>query len=409
VTFLLLNQCFYPDVMATAQQLATLAEELVSRGHKVTVIATDRGYDDPSRRFCRRENWNGVTIIRLPSVIAGKRTKWRRLFGFAGFLIICAFRLLFLPRFDVVVTLTSPPLISVLGALFVQAKGGRFFCWVMDLNPDEAIAAGWIKQDSFAARALQRLLSYSLRRAEKVIVLDRFMKQRILAKGTPENRIVVLPPWALNHKIHYDGPGRAAFRQHHHLEDRFVVMYSGNHSPCHPLDTLLQAAAALSAQTQIAFCFVGGGTEQAKVRSFAASNNLQNISCLPYQPLDELAGSLSAGDLQAVVMGDKFAGIIHPCKIYNIISVGVPLLYIGPKESHIMDIASQNWHGYKIYEARHGDAQSVAASILGAATDQNHRAKMPQEFGDLARHFSRESLLPRLVQLLETGDKGKDD
>src|SRR6266542_292710 len=190
--------------MATAQQLATLAEELVSRGHKVTVIDTDRGYDDPSRRFCRRENWNGVTIIRLPSVIAGKRTKWRRLFGFASFLICCAARLLFLPRFDVVVTLTSPPLISVLGALFVRAKGGRFLFWVMDLNPDEAVAAGWLKRDSFATRTLQRLLRYSLGQAEKVIVLDRFMKQRILAMGISETRICVLPPWSLNDKIRYD-------------------------------------------------------------------------------------------------------------------------------------------------------------------------------------------------------------
>jgi colanic acid biosynthesis glycosyl transferase WcaI len=50
---LLLNQCFYPDVMATAQQLTSLARGLAERGHAVTVIASDRGYDDPSHRFSR--------------------------------------------------------------------------------------------------------------------------------------------------------------------------------------------------------------------------------------------------------------------------------------------------------------------------------------------------------------------
>src|SRR4030081_2143701 len=137
---LLLNQCFYPDVMATAQQLTDLAVGLAKAGHSVTVIASDRGYDDPSTRFPRRETWNGIEIIRIPAIALGKSAKWRRAANFASFLCNCSLRLLMLPRFDVVVALTSPPLISFLGALFVRIKGGRFFFWVMDLNPDEAIA-----------------------------------------------------------------------------------------------------------------------------------------------------------------------------------------------------------------------------------------------------------------------------
>ncbi len=103
-------------------------------------------------------------------------------------------------------------------------------------------------------------------------------------------------------------------------------------------------------------------------------------------------------------MGDEFAGIIHPCKIYNIISVGSPALYIGPKESHVMDIAGQNLNGYKIYGTHHGDADGVAARILSAAKDQEERlrARLPHETPELARKFSRELLLPRLVDLLET-------
>ncbi len=43
-------------------------------------------------------------------------------------------------------------------------------------------------------------------------------------------------------------------------------MYSGNHSPCHPLDTLLDAAHALKDRSEVVFCFIGGGSEQVKVR-----------------------------------------------------------------------------------------------------------------------------------------------
>jgi colanic acid biosynthesis glycosyl transferase WcaI len=262
---LLLNQCFYPDVMATAQQLTDLAVGLAREGHNVTVIASDRGYDDPSRRFPRREDWNGIKIIRIPSLALGKEAKWRRAANFASFLFTCSLRLLLLPRFDVVVALTSPPLISFLGSMFVRLKGGKFFFWVMDLNPDEAIAAGWLKADSLIARLLGRLLRASLLHAERIIALDHFMKQRIVDKGVPENRVTVLPPWAHEDSVTFDPQGREAFRRQHNLRDKFVVMYAGNHSPCHPLDTLVEAARTLSCKKEIEFCFLGGGSEQKKV------------------------------------------------------------------------------------------------------------------------------------------------
>lgn len=198
---LLLNQCFYPDVMATAQQLTDLAVGLTKEGHQVTVIASDRGYDDPSRRFPHRESWKGINIIRIPSLALGKKTKSRRLATFASFLLSCSIRLLLQPRVDVVVALTSPPLISFLGALFVRIKGGKFFFWVMDLNPDEAIAAGWLKTDSLSAKVLSWLLRYSLTHAERVIALDHFMKRRIIEKGIAEERVIVLLPGRTTTKL----------------------------------------------------------------------------------------------------------------------------------------------------------------------------------------------------------------
>jgi len=183
--------------------------------------------------------------------------------------------------------------------LLARVRGGKLFFWVMDLNPDEAIAAGWLRESSLVAKLLGSFLSFSLRAAERVIVLDRFMKQRIVAKGIAEQKVMVLPPWALSEDVRYDDAGRQAFRTRHDLAEKFVVMYAGNHSPCHPLETLFEAARLLSDHEQIAFCFVGGGSEQARVRTFAADQGLRNIICLPYQPLAKLSGALSAADLHA--------------------------------------------------------------------------------------------------------------
>ncbi|HKV36406.1 MAG TPA: glycosyltransferase family 4 protein, partial [Pyrinomonadaceae bacterium] len=274
---LLLNQCFYPDVVSTAQYLTELATELSAQGHDVTVIASDRGYDDPSLRFPRRESWNNIEIIRIPSLSLGKSSRWRRAFNFSSFAIVCALRLLLLRRFDVAVALTSPPLISFLGALFVRLKGGSFCFWVMDLNPDEAIAAGWLTEGSVVTRCFQWLLRYSLKHATQTIVLDRFMRDRVLAKGADAKSVTVIPPWSHDDAVEFSPEGREAFRREHGLSDRFVVMYAGNHSPCHPLDTLLGAALRLKGHEDIAFCFVGGGSEQAKVRDFALHHELSNV------------------------------------------------------------------------------------------------------------------------------------
>ena len=167
------------------------------------MITSDRGYDDPSRRFPHSEVWKNINIIRIRSLSLGKETKLRRALNFGSFLSVCALRLLTLRGFDVVVALTSPPLISFLAALFVAIKGGRFCFWVMDLNPDEAIAAGWLKDNSLTAQLLKRMLNYSLRRAERTIVLDRFMKDRVLKKGIDEDRISVLAPWSHDDSVNF--------------------------------------------------------------------------------------------------------------------------------------------------------------------------------------------------------------
>ena len=377
-------------MVSTAQHLTDLATALTARGHEVTVIASDRGYDNPATHFKRRERWNSIEIIRIPSLSLGKNSRWRRAFNFGSFLLLCSLRLLTLRRFDVVVALTSPPLISFLAALFVKLKGGTFCSWVMDLNPDEAIAAGWLDERSATTRLLQRMLNYSFKVAERTVVLDRFMKERVVAKGVDALRISVVPPWSHDDQVGYSEAGREAFRRQHRLADKFVVMYSGNHSPCHPLDTLLDAARALAARTEIVFCFAGGGSEQVKVREFAALYRLDNVKCLPYQPLHELSSSLSAADLHVVVMGENFVGIVHPCKVYNIMSIGAPVLYIGPAPSHVTDIASPQQG--KFFLTSHGDVEAVSAAILDA---------MPYRQRQPVTSFSKETLLSQLLDIIE--------
>jgi hypothetical protein len=297
-------------------------------------------------------------------------------------------------QFDVVVAMTSPPLISFVATLAVPSRARSLVFWSMDLNPDEAIAAGWLRAKSPVARLLSSMLLHSLQRADRIVALDRFMKDRIQAKGIPAEKVLVVPPWSHDDRVRFDPAGREEFRSTYKLSHRFVVMYSGNHSPCHPLETLLQAADRLVENEDVAFCFVGGGSEFGKVKDRARNRSLRNVLCLPYQPLETLSGSLSAADLHVVVMGDQYVGIVHPCKIYNVLAVKKPFLYIGPHESHVTDIIGQS----DAYVSSHGDVEGVVENILRA---------MKNSALDLARGapveelFSKDRLIPQMISAIE--------
>jgi glycosyltransferase involved in cell wall biosynthesis len=394
---LLLNEYFHPDVASTAQHSAELALALVREGHDVTVLTGRRCYDGGGQLLPKTETWQGVRIWRVASVGLAKTARWQRALHFASLLLSLAWRLLLLGSFDAVVAMTTPPLISWLAAVFVRWRGGRLIVWVMDLNPDQAVAAGWLREGSLLARLLEGLLLSSLRRADRIAVLDRFVRDRLVRKGVPHAKIEVIPPWAHNAAVRYDPEGRKAFRERHGLGGKFVVMYAGNHSPCHPLDTLLRAAQRLAPNPQIVFCFVGGGSEFQKVKGFARAQDLRSIVCLPYQPLNHLSAALSAADLHVVVMGNRFVGIVHPCKVYNIMSVGIPVLYIGPSESPIADLLSPGSAAAWAYLARHGEEESVVEQILAASRREPTRSPAETQ---IARRFTQEELLPRMTGLV---------
>ena len=416
--FLLLNQAFYPDVVSTAQHLADAAAGLAARGHTVTVITSRRAYDNPGQFFPRNEIWRGVRVLRVGGTGFGKESKWRRVLDFISFSLLCGCRGLFLPAQDVVVALTTPPLIALAALGLARLWRGRFVYWVMDLNPDQATAAGWLRAGSRTAQFLEWLSRLTLERADRVIALDRFMFARLRAKGVSPARMSVLPPWSHDNAVHFDAVGRHRFRKRHGLGGKFVVMYSGNHSPCHPLNTILAAARELAEDREIVFCFVGGGTEFRKIRSSITTNSSSdrssqpiasrsNLLCLPYQPLCDLSASLSAADLHLAVLGEGFVGLVHPCKIYNILRIGTPVVYIGPVPSSVSEVLAQADGRTKSACLSHGD-------VSGLVTQIQRIRKESIQFGHsdtpaLSQNYSQERLLGDLLAVLEASDLSVSD
>src|SRR3989338_3111303 len=137
-------------------------------------------------------------------------------------------------------------------------------------------------------------------------------------------------------------------------------MYSGNLSVCHPLDTLLNAALLLKDDPSIIFVLIGEGERTKEVIQFKEKHHLSNLRLLPYQEASELRHSLSAADLHVVVMGSPYVGIVHHSKIYRILALGSPFVFIGPQNSPIGELMTSHGIGRQV---DHGDVEGLIRVI----------------------------------------------
>ncbi|MDP4130488.1 MAG: glycosyltransferase family 4 protein [Bacteroidota bacterium] len=341
--FLVISQVFWPDTASTAQHLADLTSQLVEHGHEVTVYCSRYAYENNKLVFPVHEIHNKIKIRRIRNSGFGKRYLAGRLADFGSFNLLLFFKLLRIKKksFDAIIGMTSPPLVSLLGVFISGVKKMKFFYWVMDLQPELAIASGLIRKNSLSARMLESIGNYIIRKADSIFVLDKYMHQYLIQRGAGSNHIHVVPVWPILDDIYTGERNENPFRIENGFGDRIVIMYSGNHSYVHPLDTLLAAALALKDDPDFLFVFVGEGVRKKDVTRFKEVQGLKNIVQLSYQPRNNIHNSLGSSDLQVVIMGDQQVGFTHPNKIYGAMFIGKPILYIGPSPSHVTDILDE--------------------------------------------------------------------
>jgi glycosyltransferase involved in cell wall biosynthesis len=401
-TFLIISQVYVPDPASVGQHIHDAAAEMARRGYRVVVYTSARGYDDPSQRYLPREHLEGVDVRRLPLSSFGKSSIAVRLLAQWIFLIQAMVRGLFTRNLAGIMVSTSPPFCGVAGTVLSKLRGVRVKYWLMDLNPDQMIALGKAREGSLQVRVFDAFNRMILRQASDVVVMDRFMLDRIRRKGVPvDQKTVAMPPWPHETEVHDIPHDQNPFRKAHGLQGKFVIMYSGNHSPANPLTTLLDAAARLGDDDRLVFMFIGGGAGKKEVEDRIAKG-AKNIRSLPYQPLSEIKYSLSAADVHVVSIGDGVVGIVHPCKVYGAMSVSRPILLLGPDPCHVSDLIAGHSIGWHV---RHGDVEG-ACKVLRDAAGASAAAlgAMSKAAGDLIRTtLGRASLCGRFCDVLERG------
>jgi len=356
---LLVNQFFHPDLAATSQIMTDLAVDLAARGEVVHVVAGSGTYLGGTQ-LPAFESYRGVEIHRARGTSLGKGSIPRRLADYLSFFAAAAARVVTVEKPDLVITLSTPPLVSLLGSLVRTARRNtRFIYWVQDLYPDVAVAFGVLKPRSPATLAFEALSRASLARADRVVAIGEVMGEKLIAKGLRPERLRVIHNWS-DAAIGDVPEAENRFLDRHRLRGMFVVEYSGNMGRGHEFGTLLNAAERLRHREDMAFLFIGDGAKRPEIERAVAERRLKNVKLLPYQPREELPQSLGAASVQAISLSNGLEGLIVPSKLYGALAAGKPIIHFGSRESEIGRVLERESCGRAI---AHGDVDGAVAFL----------------------------------------------
>jgi len=387
------NRSYWPDTGATGQLLAELAEDLVRiHGFDVTVVT---GYPVASAgALPSRDLHNGVRIVRA----AGTTFSTRRFAGRAANYVTYFFSALsagiLLPRQDITVALTDPPMIG-LAALAARPRHGMvFFC--QDIFPE---VAGLLEdfRSPLLNAMLERLNRFLVRRAARIVSLGDTMTDRLVqGKGADRKKISVVHNWADTTAI-VPSDKRNQFSLAHGLADRFVVLHAGNIGLGQNLDVVIDAAQLLTSRDDVLILFIGDGNRRETLEQMVRDRKLANVRFVPFQPREQLRWTYASSDVCLVSLKPGLAGYIVPSKLYPVLAAGRPYIAAVEESTEVSAITSRYRCGVL---ARPGDAAALASAILALADNHQERLAMGERARAAAADFSRERQVARHAGIL---------
>ncbi len=394
-SILLINRVYPPMRGATGRMLQDLARALQENGWRVTVLSvSDRKEEQPPETIDHKVIQSKVQ----PKTMFGYGWLWLRL-------LIGALKL---PNYDVVLTMTDPPMLVAVGRFVSLVKKSKHVHWCQDLYPDLLVPFK-VKTSGLAKNILNKISIRSLGKCDHVVSIGHCMKNRLREKEVKLNKISVIPNWAdfeviapssrgnyikLPDKIHaVSKKPEEMFRDD---SPKFRVLYAGTIGRAHPMRSVIDAAKILSEHKEIEFVFVGDQHAHSVLAKERVKRELENIRFIPFQPIEKLKQVMESGDLHLVTMREEAQGMLVPCKFYSGLTVGRPTVFAGPVDCEISSIIQEYKCGVivpskdgkaladAIYQYRHdGDLWFAAQEAALQAAQAYHPSKSLQSWVDL--------------------------
>ena len=385
--YLLFNQMAGPLFRELAFELAERqgGETLLFTGHPDTVeLGPQLG---------------ALTIVPMPAY--DRRSIARRLLSWLNYTTRALLRMITMPRSSVALVVSNPP---IMGPVLWLAGllGRRYFVLVYDLHPDTLEAMGSLPQNGVIARIWRALNKRVWNRAEGVFTIGGRMARRLTQQFDPSKtklgKVEVIPVWADTNNLKPLPRAENSFAKELGVEDKTVVLYSGNMGISHDIDSILSAAELLKDQDDIAFVLIGEGAKWQEAYDFKHSKNLTNLQVLPFQPEDRLPQSLSMADISLVALDPGAENLMIPSKTFYYMAVGSAILAICQDGSELSDVIADGQCGLVMAP---GKPEKLASAIVSLADNKSKLDQMKTNAREYClTHHSRELCTSQFVDLL---------
>ncbi|MEO1374548.1 MAG: glycosyltransferase family 4 protein [Cyanobacteria bacterium J06635_10] len=379
---------YHPEPIGIAPLMTELAEGLVKRGHQVRVITGMPNYpqreiyEEYQGKWYVTEEKNGVTIQRCYLRIKSKPNLIDRLLLELSFVFTSFPQALNGWRPDVIL-LTVPPLLVSLPATLL---GWFYNCPVVlnvqDILPEAAIRTGLL-QNRFMIRALEALEKFAYKKAHTIsVIADGFVKN-LINKNVPINKIACIPNWVDVNFISPLPQKGKNWKNIHQINDKFVVLYSGNIALTQGLETVIETAAMLRHIPEVHFVIAGESKALKRLQKYCLACGADNVLLLPLQPREKLPEMLAAADIGLVVQKRNVISFNMPSKIPLLLASGSPIIASVPGSGTAARAVRQSGAGVVVAPE---SPQDLAAAIMSLYSNPVKAAK----FSEKARKFATE-------------------
>lgn len=393
---------YHPEPIGIAPLMTELAEGLVARGHQVRVVTAmpnypeRKIYDEYKGKWYLTEKRNGVTIHRSVVWIRPMPNLLDRLLLDGTFVLNSLPQALSGWRPDVVLATVPPLPICIPVTLVAWLRQTPVVLNIQDIQHEAAWEVGLLK-NKLLFKAFDFLEKFACSKADKISVIADGFTDNLVKKEVPLKKIALIPNWVDVNFIRPMPKKTNPFRDKHHLQGKFVVLYSGNIALTQQLPTAIKAAAQLRHIPDIVFVIVGEAKALDRVQEYCHMFSAHNVKLLPFQPREKLPEMLAAADVGLVVQKHNVIGFNMPSKIPVLLASGCPIAASVPLTGTAAKAVQESGGGVVIPPE---NEDALADAILDLYRNPEKRATLSAQGRQYAiENFAYEQALNRYENL----------
>jgi len=387
---------FHPELTGIGKYTGELAAYLVGNGHQVRVITTPPYYPywqvQPgySGWQYRKENWQGVWVLRCPLWVPSQPSGIKRL------LLLFSFALTSIPvllgqcpwRPNLILSI-APSFFNAPFALFTaRLSGAEAWLHIQDFELDAAANLGFLPANHLMAKLAGWAERWLLGRFDQISTISSRMLARLAQKGVALEKTFLFPNWVDAGLIFPLSASQKPLKKEWNIpDDKIIVLYSGNMGHKQGLENVIEAARHLQIQAKIHFVLCGAGALRSDLESDA--KGLPNVQFLPLQPLEELNQLLNIADIHILPQRADAADLVMPSKLSGILASGKAVIATADSGTEVAEIVGRL--GVVVPPQ---DALALADAILGLADNPERMRSLGQKgLSWVVENWSKEKVL----------------